>query len=709
MADIKISQLPAGSTPLTGAELVPVVQSGNTYKVTTQDIADLSTAVPSLQDVLDYDHTLVDGQNYQGTLAGAENTGTNVNAIGGRAAKNNSGDNVNALGYQASLDNTGSGVNAMGQNAASNNTSNNLNAFGNDSASNNSGAQVNAIGYGAAFDNSGSNVNALGESSSESNSGDYVNGIGKNSAYNNSGDHVNGIGNGAGINNTGNNANFLGNGSGSSNVGDFVNALGNNSANTNSGLNVNAFGSQAAQNNTGNDVNAIGNNSALGNTGYSVNAFGSGAGNGNNYSYVNLFGENAIADNDNQTVFSKAGTISARVSYDTITSDRTYILPDNDGTIALTSDITSGTLQTVTDGAGNEITTNDLKSENNTSSTVAVRNTTNSVGAYLYQDATTSKVGIRNSAAGVSEIINTGVTGTRTYTLPNSSGTIALTSDITGGTLQSVTTAGNITTESMRSENASTSIVAVRNTVYNRGAYLYQDGTYSAVGIQNAGGGIVELKATNITGTKTPELPNSNYILAVSVNGIGASTAGNITLPVFTLQQVLDNNHDLTSGVNLQGTSAGLSSSGSNINALGQSSAQSNTGSNVNGLGNSSAQSNTGWYINAFGSSAGYTNTGNYVNALNQEAAYGNTGAHVNAFGRRAAKNNTGSYVNAFGNLSGEGNALSGMTIFSNDSLPTYADHAAASAAITVLLGASAGCTYLYHNQATDSIGAVRL
>jgi hypothetical protein len=41
--------------------------------------------------------------------------------------------------------------------------------------------------------------------------------------------------------------------------------------------------------------------------------------------------------------------------------------------------------------------------------------------------------------------------------------------------------------------------------------------------------------------------------------------------------------------------------------------------------------------------------------------------------------------------------------------MPSFADHTAAALAITVALGASAGDTYLYHNQATNSIGAVRL
>ena len=41
MADIKISALPAATTPLSGTEELPIVQSGTTVKATAQDIADL--------------------------------------------------------------------------------------------------------------------------------------------------------------------------------------------------------------------------------------------------------------------------------------------------------------------------------------------------------------------------------------------------------------------------------------------------------------------------------------------------------------------------------------------------------------------------------------------------------------------------------------------------------------------------------------------
>jgi hypothetical protein len=104
-------------------------------------------------------------------------------------------------------------------------------------------------------------------------------------------------------------------------------------------------------------------------------------------------------------------------------------------------------------------------------------------------------------------------------------------------------------------------------------------------------------------------------------------------------------------------------------------------------------------------------NAGNSVtnNFQGTNAGTGNTGAYIIAFGLDAGENNTGNEVTAFGSGAAQGNQLSGVTMFSNLTLPTYADHTAASLAITVALGATAGCTYLYHNQATNSIGAVRL
>jgi hypothetical protein len=114
------------------------------------------------------------------------------------------------------------------------------------------------------------------------------------------------------------------------------------------GFNINAFGTSAALFNTGDALNALGNTSGNNNSGDNVNAFGDSAGNGNTFDYVNLLGQNATADENGQTVLSKDGTIMARISTTDLTATRKYNLPDADGTIALTSDIPSGGVTSVT-------------------------------------------------------------------------------------------------------------------------------------------------------------------------------------------------------------------------------------------------------------------------------------------------------------------------------------------------------------------------
>jgi hypothetical protein len=192
-----------------------------------------------------------------------------------------------------------------------------------------------------------------------------------------------------------------------------------------------------------------------------------------------------------------------------------------------------------------------------------------------------------------------------------------------------------------------------------------------------------------------------------------------------TLQEVLDNNHDLVDGNNFQGTNAGVDNTGENVNAFGQNAADSNTQDNINAFGQSAAAGNSGTSVNAFGRNAALDNEGNIVNAFGPESAklntgdyvnsmgnnscYDNAGDYVNAFGRSAANGNQGNHVNAFGVDAGLNNQLSNKTIFSNASLPSYVNAAAAAVAITVLNGASANCTYLYYDASTATIKAIRL
>lgn len=117
----------------------------------------------------------------------------------------------------------------------------------------------------------------------------------------------------------------------------------------------------------------------------------------------------------------------------------------------------------------------------------------------------------------------------------------------------------------------------------------------------------------------------------------------------FSLQEVLDNNHDLFLNNNFQGTNAGLNSTGNDLNAFGS----------------SALEENTGAYINAFGSISGANNTGNYNNFLGYLSGNGNTGNDVNAIGNVAGSANTFNNVNLFGE--GAQADENGQTVLSKD------------------------------------------
>lgn len=195
--------------------------------------------------------------------------------------------------------------------------------------------------------------------------------------------------------------------------------------------------------------------------------------------------------------------------------------------------------------------------------------------------------------------------------------------------------------------------------------------------------------------------------IPISINGVTYRITPQLAGQ--TLQQVLDTNHELINGNNFQGTASGDTSTGSNINAFGILSFKTSVGNDVNAFGYFSAFSSTGNNINALGVNSALGNSGSEVNALGTETAKENTGNNINAFGTRAAQSNTGSEVNAFGKDAGKDNQLNGQTIFSNTCLPYYATYADADADITIVHGASAGCTYLFYNEDKKTIDAIRL
>ena len=285
--------------------------------------------------------------------------------------------------------------------------------------------------------------NGLGDSAGTGNTGNNFNGLGLQAGLNNIGSNFNGLGVSAGVNNTGINFNGLGDSAGTGNT----------------GRNFNGLGLQAGLNNIGSNFNGLGNQAGTGNTGADFNGFGNSAGINNTSNNVNLFGNNAQADGDYQTVFSKDALIQCRFDFNALTDIRKITWRDLAGTVALTSDIV------------------------------------------------------------------------------------------------------------------------------------------------------------------TP-----------------------------TLQQVLDNNHDLVNGIFKAGTNAGQGNTGSYFNGLGQNAGQGNTGNYFNGLGQNAGLGNIAGHFNGFGALAGQINTGVNFNGLGLRAGFNNTGSDFNGFGALAGQDNIFNQVNLFGN-----------------------------------------------------------
>jgi hypothetical protein len=127
---------------------------------------------PSLQQVLDFNHDLIDGNNFQGTEAGEEISGSNINAFGYQAAYQNSGSHINAFGYQAAYQNKKDELVAIGYQAAFRNSGSKTTAVGISAGNNNSGSNFTSIGWGAGSGNKGNNVITIGDSAGGNNIGD---------------------------------------------------------------------------------------------------------------------------------------------------------------------------------------------------------------------------------------------------------------------------------------------------------------------------------------------------------------------------------------------------------------------------------------------------------------------------------------------------------------------------------------------------------
>ena len=215
--------------------------------------------------------------------------------------------------------------------------------------------------------------------------------------------------------------------------------------------------------------------------------------------------------------------------------------------------------------------------------------------------------------------------------------------------------------------------------------------------ITAGGGNLIDQDGTvqivlNLNGESVTFQPVSetSWIALESVGGAAA---------IPTLQEVLDNNHDLVDGNNFQGIQAGRNNGGLNVNAFGTQAAEDNTGNNVN----------------LFGADAGYRNVGSGCNFFGTAAGQDNQNFNVHGFGENAGRKNQSRHAVFIGAQAGydvatdTGNAIGSAFVINNAILSSFVDSATAQAALTVLNGAVAGNTYLYYNSSKFTIEAVRL
>lgn len=215
-----------------------------------------------------------------------------------------------------------------------------------------------------------------------------------------------------------------------------------------------------------------------------------------------------------------------------------------------------------------------------------------------------------------------------------------------------------------------------------------------------------------------------NTQTGVQVIGIGTNAAlGNTGNDIISIGYITGNNNTGQHNVFI-GSSSGNANAGNNVISIGFGTADTNladdliaigvgAGDNNSGaasifIGDSAGQINNAGFAIGIGTNAGYNNGGQYSNFIGDNAGFNNTGNYTIGIGANAADSNSGANVIAIGQSVGINNTLSGMTIISNSSLPSYLNFAAASAAINAGTGATSG-TYLYHDQTTNSIGAVRI
>lgn len=192
MADVKISGLPASTTPLDGTEVLPIVQGTTTKQVSITNV----TAGRAIN-ALSFTSTNDGAINGLTIGKGAGNVATNTVLGASALATNSSGASLTAIGYQSLNKTTGSNSTAAGAQAAFNNTSATIDAFGWQAGySNTTGAANVYLGAQAGYTSSvGVNNTGVGSGTLYASTASYNTGVGFNAfRFNTSGNYGTAIG-----------------------------------------------------------------------------------------------------------------------------------------------------------------------------------------------------------------------------------------------------------------------------------------------------------------------------------------------------------------------------------------------------------------------------------------------------------------------------------------------------------------------------------
>ncbi|WP_072387119.1 tail fiber domain-containing protein [Hyphomicrobium sp. CS1BSMeth3] len=556
-------------------------------------------------------------------------TGTDVVAVGERAAANNTGEIVTAVGRFAGEANAEDYVVAVGEEAARNNT----------------GYVVVALGTNAARDNAGDWNVAVGAQAAANNVGTGVTAVGGYAGHGNTADFVTIVGNVAGEENTGHAATIFGDSAGQGNTGDDAVLL----------------GSVAGHANTGHRVTAVGNWSAAGASASPHNSVFFGYESGRNITDAerNTFlgtqsGDNVTSGDDNILIGYQARTPAAGTNNFLNIGNAISGTLTSGGSLTFIGGVKANGIVTATyfEGDGSRLTnlpgggggTSDRIVSN--TAVAYIRPTGNMVMRGYLDIVTNSGVVAIGQQAATTNVTITNVTAVGYQAAQN----------VTDNDLTAV---GYLAGRNMRGVvNTAVGARAGENANGHYSTYLgYEAGRYSTGGqmvIIGVGAGVLNSGSTGVLIGQNAGGSNSPNEVVMVGDGAGRFNGGWNSVGL---------------GNNALGSNSGIQAL-----AVGNNAAQYNTGGNSVFFGADAGKNNTGGFSTLIGHGAGQTNTQNNLLAIGYNAGVNNRASDAILIGYNAGSSNGGAHAIIIGNQSGRNSPTHSVIIGNNIGTFTMTD-----------------------------------